>query len=165
MQNIVRLNKDSPFKPDYLSIKKLREWDWPMHKAFNYDDVTDEQIAAALADQDNLDRVDVKKDWECDGFLNSRFGFGEQTTHIYRIAAIAKSLINNPILNMPIEFDTFCGDDYGFCVHNGHHRIRAAEFIGLDVLPFSLSGYIEILDDLIEFAGYQEASPSPFAMS
>lgn len=143
---------------NYLSIKRMRDWDAPIFRSFQYDDITDEQINSALVDLDNLGQVNPKIDWQDDMFLFKHENIDNEMTHAYRIAALVMELKDNPVFDWPIEFDTFSIEQCGFCIPNGHHRIRAAEFLGIDVVPFSLNGHLDLIDELIALADINQAT-------
>ena len=41
---------------------------------------------------------------------------------------------------------------------NGHHRIRALQFLGVNIVPFELGGPVKPLEQLLQLAG--EPNPS-----
>lgn len=158
MSDIIRI-ADSFQYPDeinYLSISAMRTWQTPFLQFFAYDEITDKQIEMALSDLDNLILVDPDIDWEDDDFLAGHAGIAEKDKHAYRVAAIVMALRESPYFQSPISFDTEANSQCGFCVTNGHHRIRAAEFLGIDVVPFSLNGYVDMIEELIDLAGREE---------
>lgn len=162
MTDIINMIDSFPYHDEvnYLSLSKMRTWEGAFIQCFQYDDVMDEQIAKALADLDNINAVNPDIDWEDDAFLAHHEGIPDNEKHAYRVAAIVKTLQDEPCFKHPIEFDTYSNGQCGFCVPNGHHRVRAADFLKIDVVPFSLNGDLNMIDELVELAGYE---PSPSA--
>lgn len=136
-----------PEEVNFLSLEKMRTWDYPVFRAFQYDDVSDEQISAALKDIESIKLVDPLIDWEDDDYLSKNNIIEENLKHAYRVASIVLSIKDKGILSA-IEIDTYSCNKCGFCIPNGHHRIRAFEFMGIDVVPFSLNGECDIIEDL-----------------
>ena len=55
---------------NWLNLKKLENWEFPVFQGFQYDHVDDATIALALADFENLAQVDPLLDWEDDRWLS-----------------------------------------------------------------------------------------------
>lgn len=137
---------------NWLLFDKLRGWESPL-PLFQYDGVPDTDIAKALSDLGSLSRVDVHIDWEEDVWLARATHVPEHLKHAYRVAALVHHLRSGALLCNPIELDTFAMHTCGCGVTNGHHRIRALQFLGVPFGPFSLSGYLKPLEDLVQHAG------------
>ncbi len=129
----------------FLSLEALRQSEseavsLPM---FQYDDIDNDQIAAALADP-NLCNVNPEIDWEVDHFLYRSTSIADSNKHAYRVAALVVAISTVGLIN-PIEFDTGHLWDCGFGVPNGHHRVRALQYLGIDTVPFSMCGYTSVI--------------------
>lgn len=137
---------------NYLYLNKLSLWDYPIWTNFQYDEISDEDIYSALQDL-NLANVDPNLDWEDDMWL-LEYDIPENKKHSYRVASLVKEYRKNGKFNNIIELDTFAMD-CGFCIPNGHHRIRAYQFLGIDAVPFGLNGDLDELEELVKCAGVE----------
>lgn len=138
---------------NWLRLDALREWDFPPLPFFQYDQVTDEQIARALSDTTNLASVDPQLDWEDDRWLSRAKHIPEDLKHTYRTAALVRDLTSGHVLREAILLDTFSGGACGCCITNGHHRIRALQYLNVPAAPFALQGLLDPLEDLVRLAG------------
>lgn len=138
---------------NWLNLTKLKEWDYPFFLGFAYDAVTDEDIEAALTDVVNLPHVDVRLDWEDDRWLEQHTGIPASQKHAYRIAALVRAFREGDVMQRTIALDTFTVGTCCSCVPNGHHRIRALQYLGVHSGPFGLSGLVDVLEDLVRKAG------------
>lgn len=145
---------------NWLNLKKLRDWDFCIFPGFQYDDVSNELIEQALADTQLLNQVNPQLDWEDDGVLMEAQMEG-LLKHAYRVARIVSDIRSNG-LQQTISLDTFVVSRCRACVFNGHHRLRALEFLGIPVGPFDLSGTVDVLTELVRFAG--EPVPVQFSV-
>lgn len=139
---------------NWLSLQKLREWDYPAWALFQYDTVTDAQITKALADP-RVAEVDTALDWEDDTWLARNPDIQDDEKHAYRVAAIVRQLTTDAPLREPVMLDTYSVASCGCCITNGHHRLRALEYIGMPAAPFALAGDLDALEDLVRLAGVQ----------
>lgn len=87
---------------NWLNLKKLENWEFPVFQGFQYDHVDDATIALALADFENLAQVDPLLDWEDDRWLSEN---------------------ENIPMQHGISLDTFLANKCCSCIPNGHHRI------------------------------------------
>lgn len=138
---------------NWLKFDKIEEWDHLVIPGFQYDYITDEHIAAALEDTEALSKVDTRIDWEDDRWLSQCMTIPDDRKHAYRVAAIVKQLENGGKLTKGISLDTFANGQCCSCVNNGHHRVRALQYMGMKEGPFTMSGYCSLLEDLIRVAG------------
>lgn len=134
---------------NYLSLTKMRQWDYPIYQEFQYDEIPDSDIQAALQDP-VLENIDPTKDWEDDIFL-LKADIPDDKKHSFRVASLVVDYRKKGQFD-PIELDSF-SMDCGFCIPNGHHRIRAYQFMKIDKVPFALNGGLDELEDLVELAG------------
>lgn len=140
---------------NWLSFEQLSRWDALVLLGFQYDAVTDADIAAALSDTSTIQHIDTRIDWEDDAWLDNFPGIPDDKKHGYRVAALVAELQAGGQLQQAIELDTFC---IGRCcsgVANGHHRVRALQYLGFPVAPFSLGGHLDLLERLVKKAGTQ----------
>ena len=138
---------------NWLQFDKLKAWSYLTLPFFQYDAVTDAQISSALADTANLVQVDTALDWEDDFWLARHTGIREADKHAYRVAALVAQMRAGRVMESAICLDTFCNGQCGCCISNGHHRLRALQYLGLSAGPFALSGYLDPLEDLVRQAG------------
>lgn len=137
---------------NWLNLDKLKEWEFPLYIGFAYDGVSDEAIEAALSDDANLPQVDVTLDWEDDRWLREHKGIPATSKHAYRIAALVRAFRAGDVMQRPIALDTYVVGQCCSCVDNGHHRIRALQYLRVHSAPFGLSGLLQPLEDLVRLA-------------
>lgn len=146
---------------NWLRFDKIEDWEYVVLLGFQYDDVSNEDIAAALLDTAHLAQVDTSKDWEDDRWLHASQSIPEAKKHAYRVAAIVRELQVGGAIKRSISLDTFSVAECRSCVSNGHHRVRALQYMGLEMGPFSLAGRVDALEELVGVAGVD--GPGEFA--
>jgi len=137
---------------NWLNLSRLKEWEFAFYVGFAYDAVTDADIEAALSDVTNLAQVDVRLDWEDDRWLKQHTGIPATQKHAYRIAALVHAFRAGDVMRHAIELDTYVVPQCCSCVCNGHHRIRALQYLGVPAAPFGLAGLLDALEDLVRKA-------------
>jgi hypothetical protein len=138
---------------NWLTFEKVKAWSATPLRLFQYDSVPDELISRALADTVVLDHVDTSLDWEDDRWLRACQAVPDEHKHAYRVAALVRELRAGGKLRRPILIDTFMLGRCGCGIDNGHHRIRALQYLGVPCGPFGLSGYLGPLEELVRLAG------------
>lgn len=138
---------------NWLVFEQVKAWDAAVLPLFQYDGVTDEAIAAALSDEANLSHVNPSIDWEDDHWLQACTTIPVEHKHAYRVAALVRAFQAGSSMSRPIYLDTFLLGQCGCGVGDGHHRIRALQFLGVPAGPFALSGYTTLLNELVRTAG------------
>lgn len=131
---------------DVVLFESLTHWDYILFHGFQYDGVTDALIEEAFEHPD-LMKVDPTIGWEDDIFLLNH-SMRDELKHPMRIARIIECLLSGELL-YPIEIDMFCVDKCLSCVTDGHHRVRSLQYMGFDAAPFSISGYMDSIDELL----------------
>lgn len=126
---------------------------------FQYDYITDDQINLALSNIELLSKVNPKLDWEVDCFLYNTDECAEEMKHAYRVASIINSILAQGIEH-PIEFDTFTMFKCYSCITNGHHRIRALQFLKINIMPLSISGALDIIEQILQQCGVEGFTPT-----
>ena len=144
---------------NWLNLKKLEHWEFPLFQGFQYDRVDDKAIAAALADFENLSQVNPLLDWEDDQWLDENELIPDENKHAYRVAALVYQFQHGHPMQQGISLDTFLANKCCSCISNGHHRIRALQFLGVKVAPFELGGPVKPLEQLLKLAGDTYLSP------
>lgn len=137
---------------NWLEFKKIALWEYPVFHGFAYDHIPDDKIKAAV-DHPLLEQVNVSLDWEDDEFLVNEQRIPEEDKHAFRVAALVKSFSSGQPMQESIELDTFSIGQCASCVPNGHHRVRALQYLGLTAGPFALSGSLDELEGLVILAG------------
>lgn len=157
---------------NWLKFSKMAAWDALVFMGFAYDEVTDDDIELALADTPHLLEVDTQLQWEEDAWLQECATIPESKKHAYRIAALVRDFQAGQLMKSAIELDTICLQRCPSGVSDGHHRIRALQFVGIQAGPFNLSGDLDLLEDLVRLAGtepppeaYRYCDARLFAMS
>ena len=128
---------------NWLNFSKISDWaEWTGFglSGFQYNEVTDADITSALANSSVIASIDTNLDWEDDEYLSETPDVSEDKKHAHRIAALVRELRVGGNIRNAVEIDTFCMDRCCSGVFNGHHRIRAMQFLGMECGPFSLSG-------------------------
>lgn len=131
---------------DWVKFDNMLNWDYPIMSGYQYDDITDDDITSALNDQ-LLTNIDPQIDWEDDEYLDETIDIPDELKHSYRVAAIVKDILKSNKIN-PISIDTAAVHKCCSCITNGHHRIRALQYLKYDGFPAILSGYVTILKKL-----------------
>lgn len=144
---------------NWINLAKLDEWDFPFLLGFQYDSISDESITSALLDFDNLAQVDPELDWEDDDWLATNTDIEDEHKHAYRVAALVHQFRSGQPMNSGINLDTFSVSRCLSCIPNGHHRIRAIQYLGVPAAPFELSGSLDPLEDLVRLAGVPGPGP------
>ena len=138
---------------NWLDFQKIRDWDYLFFQGFQYDAISDELISAALADTANLTQVRPDIDWQCDSWLAANKTIPSEHKHAYRVASLVNAFRSGDLLTSGISLDTFNVRQCLSCVSDGHHRVRALQYLGITAGPFWLSGHVEPLKALIRLAG------------
>lgn len=129
----------------WIDLKRLEEWDWPERAGFAYDEIKDEEIIAYLvSDKSQLD-VDISIEWQDDKESLKRNEW--KTFHAKRIAALVREMTEGKPIK-PVELDTFANVRCPSCIVDGHHRIRALQYLGFEKIPAYCSGLVEELEFL-----------------
>lgn len=123
-------------------------WEYPIWKGYQYDNITDTEIEKVLSNYQNiLLKINPNLDWEDDYYLRECLDIPDELKHAARIAKLVQViLIGNKVT--PITIDTFSVDNCKNCIPNGHHRIRALQYLKYDRFPASLSGYTYLIKQL-----------------
>lgn len=144
---------------NWLDVNKYKRWikRKGLPPVFIYDDVTDEEIEAALLDVEVLAKSDVSMDWQdaydWDNEPENNIAYG-QKWQTYRIAALVKMFRDEgEKFIKAIDIDTFYKNHNACFVEDGHHRIRALQYLKIFVMPFCMSGHEDLLEEIINFAG------------
>lgn len=146
---------------NWLHFEKMKEWDSAVLPFFQYDAISDDLITQALQNQAVLQHVNPTLDWEDDHWLTACATVSDEHKHAYRVAALVQAFRNGQPMHSSIHLDTFNLGCCGCGVSNGHHRIRALQYLGVPCGPFGLSGYLDPLEDLVRLAGME--LPSEFS--
>lgn len=144
---------------NWLTLTDVRAWDFSGLPFFQYDSITDAQIERALGDLAHLEQVDCSLDWEDDEWLAGCLAIPDEDKHAYRVAALVRQLRAGIPMREPVLLDTFLQGRCGCCIGNGHHRLRALEFLGVPAAPFGLAGDLDPLEDLVRMASAIPAEP------
>ena len=136
---------------NWLQFNKIELWDSVGITGFQYNEVSDAEIQAALYSP-HLPHINTALDWEDDDWLADHMTITPNKKHAYRVAALVADLRAGLGLATAIELDTFSAMRCCSCVPNGHHRIRALQFLGVPCGPFSLAGNLKELSALVRLA-------------
>lgn len=138
---------------NWLQFDRISHWEVSVLHGFQYDSITDTDIAEALQDRDRLMNVDCNIDWENDRWLARNEEIQDSKKHAYRVASLIEAMTSGRLLQKSINLDTYSNGSCCSCVCDGHHRIRALQYLGLQAGPFSLSGLVDALEELVAIAG------------
>lgn len=121
-------------------------WDWVPFK-----------IIEKYLKQKNMDNVDspwqISEEGKKACLLNTE-GPEWKIFHAKRIADIVNQLKEFKIIK-PCDLE-FCPSSLEDIVKDGHHRIRALEYLGFDGFPAVISGYMSYIDEGLKFGLLQE---------
>jgi hypothetical protein len=134
----------------WVKFDDINNWDFIILKNFQYDFVTDSDIDFCLNHPD-LNNVNPHIDWEDDHYLANIKNIKNELKHAMRIASLILEFnkINSSI--NPIDIDTMAANHCFSSIPNGHHRIRALQYLGYDGFPAYLNGHCSDLDKLRSF--------------
>jgi hypothetical protein len=134
----------------FVKFKDLLNWDFITLKGFQYDSVTNNDIALCLNNPD-LNKINISLDWEDDQYLFNAKHIENNLKHAMRIAALIVEF-NKPDSSIePVDIDTVSVNQCLSAITNGHHRIRALQYLGYNGFPSYLSGYCSMLEELKHF--------------
>ena len=140
----VKVTTKYPDEVSWISFEKIKNWTHPVRKGFQYDSISNELIVMALA-HPYLNKIDISIDWEDDHALREQKDIHEELKHPLRIAKLIEHIRNDGGIN-PVDLDTY--SNCCSCICNGHHRIRALQFLGYDCFPAYCSGIVSLINDL-----------------
>ena len=131
---------------EYLYLDKLLKFYG--NSGFCYTQhVTDNAITKAL-NSDLLINIDADLEHEDDRWLRETDSIKDVDKHAFRVASVIQSIKKNG-LKHPIIIDTMTYN-YTICgIPDGHHRLRALEYMGYNYALFSLSGYMDEIEELV----------------
>jgi hypothetical protein len=137
---------------NWLTLSKISQWAENVITGFQYENLSDSDIKQALEHRAVIGRIDTSVDWEDDMYLRYTEAIPDSEKHVHRIAAIVQDILTHK-LQSAIELDTFSLNKCCSGIPNGHHRIRALQYLGMDCAPFSLNGDLDALEILVRLAG------------
>ena len=135
---------------EYISFKKIEKWD--KYSGFVYDFITDKQIE--FATEILKQYPEIKQNLNIDvNFLDDKHMENYKTEqelifmHSCRISILIDIAKNNSLI--PVVFDTIANvvDNYSG-VLDGHHRIRALQYLKRLIFPAYCSGYVDEIDSI-----------------
>jgi hypothetical protein len=148
MRKLPLVSSEYPDEVNMISFKRINTWEAASLRGFQYDNVTDNMIKKALK-YPKLDNIDCNIDWEDDEFLQNDDSVKDTLKHAIRVAKLIQ-IISAGGGVIPITIDTFCADYCCSCVSNGHHRIRALQYLGYTHFPASCSGIVSLINKIID---------------
>lgn len=137
----------------WLSFDKIEKWPDAVILGFQYDDIADRDIKKCLRMPEVLAQQDVGQDWEDDWYLDTTREIPLELKHAARVAAIVDSIQSGNKLTAPITLDSYAARTCKSAIPNGHHRIRALQYLGAACAPFELGGNLDSIEALIKVAG------------
>ena len=126
-----------------LTIDALERWSVPELRSHVYRYLTDDQIRRSVG-EDDLSAVNLDAWWAMEGG-NDSTGPGNPI-HLPRIAKLVLA-IRNGALVVPLKIDAD-ESQCCYCVTDGHHRIRALQYLKRNSFPAQLRGNGEALIEL-----------------
>lgn len=137
----------------WLRFDSIEKWPDAVILGFQYDDVGDKDIKKCLGLPKVLAQQDVDHDWEDDRYLDDTKDIPVALKHAARIAAIVSAIQAGNLLSKPLTLDSYATRTCKSAIPNGHHRIRALQYLGASCAPFELGGSVESLNKLVSIAG------------
>lgn len=137
-----------------LSFQALERWEYPLHREFSYDYIGDSEIEAALASPE-LDAFQLSKSW-VDRTDNHSTG-ADNPIHPLIIAKLVSEFRKGGNAHpIRIEAAEDIRSECGFCVPDGHHRLRALQFLGRSSFEATLDGDEIALKQLLDLESLPE---------
>ena len=138
---------------NWLNFNMVSELHGDCYPGYQYDSISDAVIADALVDTQVINNIDTGIDWQDDRWLSVLTTVPESRKHAYRVAALVRELQLGGKLKSAISLDTFSNVHCCNSISDGHHRVRALQYLDMASGPFSLSGELDVLEDMVAIAG------------
>lgn len=130
----------------WLLFQSLEESNLEFIPGFAYDCISDNEIEVLLSEDLNI--VDINLGWESDLNFSRNKSVPDDKKHAMRIAKIVSGILDGSFICEPVHFDTEAALTSSSFIVDGHHRIRALQFLGFDGFPVVCSGDVKIIDSL-----------------
>lgn len=129
-----------------IFIQAILEWDYSYFEGFQYDWITDKEITEALT-HPVLEKLDITIEHEAD--YDSLHDIPVRDYHILRVAVLVNYL-HEHVLVKSIGIDTIYQNKCCSCIGDGHHRIRALQYLKAAQILCDLQGCVSELDKLLD---------------
>lgn len=131
-------------KPEYITFLQLESWDYPKRKVYQYAFVSDKEISKAIA-SGSVENHDLGIEWYC---INDNTSTRKDNPiHIERIAKIVIELRAGTEFE-PININAENYETCGYCVTDGHHRLRAYKYLNYKGFKAIFSGDKQAIEKL-----------------
>ena len=147
-----------PEDVQWVCFHKIARWGYPYIQSFAYDWISNKYIDR-MNNHPLLLKTDLSKDWQDDIFDITdpslfppdyiQYPTIRMDYHPLRVRAIIEHLINRGWI-APITLDTYSNRSCPNCISDGHHRIRALQYLGYTHFPAYCSGLINEIERIID---------------
>jgi len=131
---------------DIVSFTQLSRWKHPIIRGYAYSYITNKMIEQARF-HPYFSMVNVQKEHEDDNSGNN-FYISMEIWHAIRIAKLAEC-ISFEGLKKAIIIDTMTNANAIMCIPDGHHRIRAMQYLGHTAFYAGISGFCKDIEQLL----------------
>ena len=134
---------------EFISFKKIEKWD--KYSGFVYDFITDEQIEFSTEILKRYpaikNKLNIGVNWLDDPYMEVVNDLELFTLHAWRISLLIDIAKKEQLT--PVVFDTISNVVNVYSgVLDGHHRIRALQYLNRPVFPGYCSGYADEIDSI-----------------
>lgn len=127
-----------------ITFDALEAWSYPVHRTYTYDYISDDSIKAILAQVDALERFQLADSW---GELTENYTTGpDNPVHPWVVAKLVSKIGRGAeVTAIQIIAEPDIRERCGFCVTDGHHRLRALQFLGQRYFTARMTGELSDL--------------------
>lgn len=136
------MDEDNPVQ---LSFEALESWSYPRIRQYQYSFITDKQIKNELKSK-SIDHFQLADSWH--KLTDNSSTLSDNPIHLKIIAKMVIIFSKGkvvPAVNILAEDDI----SSGYCVIDGHHRLRTMQYLGWRKFEAVLNGRPEAIDELI----------------
>ena len=114
----------------------------PYFYGFAYDYISDEEIEESFQ---YIQFVNIEIEWQDDYELSNNKNIPDKLKHAIRVAKLVDIIRNNKGIDA-VSFDTY-SKGLSF-ISDGHHRIRALQYLQYEYFPASIAGTISLIQKI-----------------
>lgn len=130
-----------------ISFNTLERWSYPAIKSIQYDYISDQDISQELKN-DTLESFELGESWA--SLTNNYSTRADNPIHVRVVAKLVQYLrvgAQFPPITIIAERDI--QERCGYCVIDGHHRLRALKYQKLDVFSVKVRGEDDAVRELL----------------
>ena len=125
-----------------IDFAKLESWSYPNIKSYQYDFISDSDIERAIETRGSEHPVIATNGWsELTENLSTK---EDNPFHIEHVANLVKFIkLGNELDPITIIAEEDIRNQSGFCISDGHHRVRAFKYLGVKSINAIVRGDYE----------------------